>query len=575
MTTTILDTLLSEYSIKLDLQPISIAEDDIVHVVGAQEPVRDQPDERARVLFRQGWLTVESIQTTLSESDRLALVTQVQEAAKNQLKQLPKSRNDSDRQQVRWLFEKTRPHESKQQIAQRVWLAIVLHGQNCRGLHFDANGQIRWNEGIAGRIGISPDELFATVLSYGSYTIYTASFRAPDGTIMRGKGRNRWHVYRLVIDPQASQLFQIRKNKVTEKIALIVASESYATQPQLPRDFYGGDAFQQACIDAQDQHFEHILVLSPEHGILSLDDTVPSDKAWDDVLEQHIWPWQMQAIQRLGHYLLSSQIPSFASTRKDLNGWLWLNPESTYRFTVFGGGFAVRVLFDHLLRARARTPRLWPNILLDEYRPGYIVGDFDDDFDLDFEMDAETNDDMAFELAMQDINQLLEWATDFVNLVTITIPPTDEIWEIEPDEALIPMRLLADTDLDIDNLLDLLADITLLLEQPVPLSLIINPGLAVSTLLQLTHNLVHNEHDLVQDVLNLLPESALRQYVENALQEPRQEDRLCACLTLAEQIQIIDLTISSQASEQLLVWMQTYISTHIRQQLLGGEKPSP
>lgn len=573
MTTTILDKLLSNYYIQLDLQPVSISEDDIVHVVGTQEPVRDQPDERARVLLRKGWLTVESLQATLSENERSELVIQVQEAAKKYLKQPSTVQNNSERQQVRWLFEKTRPHESKQQIAQRVWLALVLHGQNCRGLRFDANGQIRWDEGIAGRIGLSPDELFDIVLSNDSYTVYAVSFRAPDGTILRGKGRNRWHVYRLNIEHQAAQLFQIRKNNVTEKIALIVASESYATQPQLPRDFYGGDAFQQACIDAQDQHFEHILVLSPEHGILSLDDTVPSDKAWDDVLEQHIWPWQMQAIQRLGQYLLSAQAPDLALSDNDLNGWLWLNPESTYHFTIFGGGFAVRVLFDHLLRAHARTPRLWPNIILDEYRPGYIVGDFDDEFDLDFEEDTEASDDMAFELAMQDINQLLEWATDFVTLVTITLPPTDEIWEIEPDEALIPMRLLADTDLDIDNLLDLLTDITLLLEQPVPLSLIINPGLTVSTLLQLTHNLVHNEHDLIQEVLNVLPETALRQYVEKAIQEPRQEDRLCACLTLAEQMQIIDLTISSQASEQLLVWMQTYISAHIRQQLLGGEHP--
>lgn len=571
MNKTILDELLSKFPVQTELRTITITEDEIVHAAGAQEPVRDQPDERARTLLRLGWLSIDHLHIALSASERKALVEQVQELARNWLAQKVDTASASEHQQIRWMVEKTRPHESKQQIAHRLWLAIALYGQNCRGLRFDIEGQIHWDDGITGRIGLSPDELLDLIWANDKQIVYAASFRAPNGTIARGKGRHRWYVYRLSIDKKATPLFEQRLNKVNERIALVVASESYATQPQLPRDFYGGDEFQQACIDAQDQHFDHIFVLSPEHGVISLDDMVPSDITWNDVLEQHIWRWQMLVVQRLGRYLFRdpSQLTAHAH---DINWWLWLNPESIYQFTVFGGGFAVRVLFDHLLRARTRVPRLWPHIVLEEYRPGYLFGDFDEDYDLDLDLDDGLTADRAFELAIQDIDQLLEWATDFVHLVTIRVPPKNEIWHIAPDEALIPIRLLADSGMDVDNLLDLLTDITLLLEQPMPLDLVIRPGLAVSTLLQLTHNLIHDEHDLLQNLLNMLPDDALRQYIEKALQEPHQEDRLCACLTLTEQMQIIDLSISDQAAEQLLVWMQTYISTHVRQQLLGGEQ---
>lgn len=569
MTNTILDTFLSEYAIQCTTQTIDANENELVHIVGAQEPVRDQPDERSRMLLRESWLMVESLEPTLATSERKMLVLTIQQAATEWLSQSANNVGDSDHQQIRWLVEKTRPHESKQQIAHRVWLALILHSQGHQNLRFDANGYTSWDEGIAGRIGMAPDDLLDVVWEHGSHTAYATSFRAPDGTIARGKGRQRWHVYRLTLDPATDPLFRCRQHSVTKKVALIVASETYATQPQLPRDFYGGNEFQQACIDAQDQHFDHMLVLSPEHGVISLDDIVPSDEAWHDVLEQNIWLWQIKAVQRLGMYLCGNDLLSSSLTTHELNWWLWLNPESTYVFTVFGGGFAVRVLFDHMLRARTRTPHLWPNIVLEKYRKGYIVDDFEDDFE--FALDDNISDDMAFELDMQDINQLLEWATDFVSLTMLNVPPTNEVWEIEADEALIPVRLLADNDVDIENFLDLLTDITLLMEQPVPLSLIINPGIAISTLLQLTHNLVHNEHDSIQEILGLYPDDILHQYVERALQEPSQEDRLCACLTLAEQLHVISLTISHHTANQMLVWMQTYISARLRQQLLGDE----
>jgi len=259
-----------------------------------------------------------------------------------------------------------------------------------------------------------------------------------------------------------------------------------------------------------------------------------------------------------------------------VNWWAWLNPESTYEFTVFGGGFAVRILLDYLTRARARAPYRWPEITLVEQRAGYNVGDFDDDVELEFEMDEESGEETDFEDTLQDLDQLLEWSAEFVSLVNIFVPPTGETWELAPDETLIPVRLLSDMGMEIEDLLDLLTDISLVLDQPLPFSMLINANMVVSVLLQITHSLVHNEIEAVHEVLEVFPEGILRQYVENTLQEANREDQLCACLTLAEQMHLIALSIPPGVSDQLLIWLQTYLSTRMRQRILGNSnEPSP
>jgi hypothetical protein len=175
---------------------------------------------------------------------------------------------------------------------------------------------------------------------------------------------------------------------------------------------------------------------------------------------------------------------------------------------------------------------------------------------------------------MQDIDQLLEWATEFVALVNIYIPPTGETWELAPDEALIPIRLLAEMGMDIEDLLDLLTDITLLLEQSLPISLLINANMVVSVLLQIAHSLVHNERGPISEILNVFPEGTLRQYIETAMQEASQEDQLCACLTLAEQMQLIAMALPSHVADQILVWLQTHISVQMRQRIIGDDSDS-
>jgi hypothetical protein len=570
---TILDKILSSHSAACQLRVVKVTAEELVHVVGSQEPVRDQPDERARLLLAAGWLKIETVELELPDSERANFVTAIQQSARTWLKQAGDSPTPEDRDQVRWLVEKTRSRESKQQIAQRVWLAAVVYNMNHRGIAFDSEGQVLWQAGIAGRIGLSPDDALDLAWQHGDHQVYTASFRQADGTITRGKGRQRWYVYRLTIDSAADPLFERRAKKTHEKVALIVASEIHATQPRLPRDFYGGNEFQQACIDAQDQQFTHILVVSPEHGILSLDDVVPSDSTWDEVLERRVWAWQQLAIQRLGFYFFGD--PRIKIPRaKDINWWAWLNPSSSYEISIFGAGFAVRMLLDQLLRYKSRVASSWPEISIAESRPGYNIGDLGDDDDLDFDLD-EDFDSQNFEATLQDIDQMLEWAAEFVELVNIFVPPTGETWELAPDEALIPIRLLTETGMDIEDLLDLLTDISLLIEQSIPISMLISANMVVSIMLQITHSLAHNEHEAVHDTLETLPEAVLRQYIEKVLQETSLEDRLCACLTLIEQMHLIVLSVPPVVNDQLLVWLQTYLATKMRQRILGDQDEPP
>ena len=135
---------------------------------------------------------------------------------------------------------------------------------------------------------------------------------------------------------------------------------------------------------------------------------------------------------------------------------------------------------------------------------------------------------------------------------------------------MLPTRVLVESGLDMDDFLDLLTDTTLVLEQRLPLSMVLNADAIVSILLQVTHNLVHQELDGIRDVLSLFPEHTLRQYVEQALQESTFEDRLCNCLTLTEQMHLMAMAIPPTVSEQLLVWMQTYIATRMRHRLMDA-----
>jgi hypothetical protein len=564
----ILDKLLSSHTFSCQIQPTSIKPDDIVHVVGSQEPVRNQPDDRARTLFAVGWLKIEHVRTTVSEPRRAAMVTAIQQAAQNWLKLPEKPAEPADHQQAHWLVEKTRSHESSQQIIQRIWLALVLYNLGYRSLHFNEDGQVSWDQGMTGRIGISPDAMIDLAWEQANHVTFSASFRRPDGSITRGKGRQRWHIYRFALDPATGALFERRRQPVAEKVALIVASETFATQPQLPRDFYGGDAFQQACIDAQDQHFSHILVLSPEHGVVSLDDTVRSEQLWQSILEHRIWSWQIMAAQRLGRYLFG-ELPVSISAAADINWWVWLNPKSTYEISVFGSGFGIRFLFDQLFRLQTRLSDNLPKIILSEHKPGYDIGDFDDDYDFGLD-EPFLGEEPRFQDELQDIDHLLELSAEFVSLISISIPSTSETLTLAPDEAILPVRILSNLGMDAEELLDLLTDISLLLEKPIPINMLINAGMVVSVLLQIAHNLVHNELETVRDLLVPLPEAVLRQYIENTLREEHLEDQLCACLTLAEQIQLIALAIPPAISEQLLIWLQTYLTAQMRQRILGN-----
>ena len=197
---TILDHLLGSHPVNCQAQPIIVAPEELVHVVGAQEPVRDQPDERARMLLTAGWLKIEHIRTDFQDTEIADVVTALQQSARMWLKNPANQASAVDREQIRWLVEKTRPRESKQQISQRVWLAAVLYALEHRGLSFNPEGQVHWDNGSTARIGLAPDAVLDLAWAQGSRQTYAASFRQPDGTILRGKGRHRWTIYRLKLD---------------------------------------------------------------------------------------------------------------------------------------------------------------------------------------------------------------------------------------------------------------------------------------------------------------------------------------------------------------------------------------
>ena len=572
MDPTVLDALFAKHTISVDAKSLAVSSEDLAHVAGTQEPVREYPDDRSKILLHLGWLTVEQLQIDLTEKKRAECVRAVQQSARDWLGSTEFEYDDSSRQQIRWLLEKTRTHESKFQIGQRIWLALVIYGLGHRGLTFNTEGQILYTGGKAGRIGSGIDDLIDLAWEQIGNQIVTVSFRKPDGTIMRGKGRQRWYAYRLTVDIAAKKLFELYAKPVDESIALIVASETFATLPQLPRSFYGGDAFQQACIDAQDGGFTHHLVLSPAHGILTLDDVVPSEVTWDEVIERRLWLWQFETAQRLGAYLAEQPAPDDLR----INWWAWLNPSSIYRLTVFGSGFAARFLVDQLLNAPSFPIEIAPQILFTEQRPGYDAGDLDEAFisgmGISTHPDEQEQASAHSDLLMEDIDQILQWAQEFAGLVTVHVPPTSEVWNLAPDEAMIPARLLAQGDLPMEELLDLLTDISLLLEKPVPINMIISSTVVVSVLLQIAHHFVHEDNTSIDELLNDYHEIVLRTYVDHVRQEPNKEDRLCAVLTLAEQMQILSISLPDALTEQITIWLQTYVAAHMRQWLLEASK---
>ncbi len=566
MTTTVLDTFFSHVQLDLLVSPVQVQENELVHVMGTSEPVRDHPDERTRSLLGAGLLVVESVKATLPEEKRLELVTDIQNKARAWLKAPPPEADAEMMQQVRWLFSKARAKESPQQIIQRVWLTAVLYNLGMRHLRYTDKGGIRWDGGSTERIGMGPDAHLDAAIESGQHTLYVASYRRPDGTVVRGKGRQRWYIYRLRLDPSVDVLFERRKTIVQENVALIVASETRATQPQLPRDFYGGDEFQQACIDAQDPQFQHALVLSPAHGVISLDETVPSDIDWDEIVSGQFLRWQTKVIYKLGAYLFG-EARHRVKVPENFNWWLWLNPESIYSFTVFGGGLAVRMLFDYLLSARPYALDQWPHLILAERRLGYGADDFEED--LNFGLGAllgeeeYLSENELLDTVLPELDQLMHWASLFADRVSLYVAPIDQSWELHADEALLPVRLLHDAGVPMDTLLTTLTEIAFLVEQNAPFNVLIDTHSLVATLLQFTHNLVHRDHHVANEVLKIVVDPALRHYLETALREPDIEDRLCAALALTEQVQMLALLIPQHAQEKLAVWLHTYIAGRV------------
>ena len=154
--------------------------------------------------------------------------------------------------------------------------------------------------------------------------------------------------------------------------------------------------------------------------------------------------------------------------------------------------------------------------------------------------------------------------TELAQLITIYVPPTEETWNIGPDEALIPVPV-ADSEMNLDDL-ELLGDMACCLTSRCPehSGQRTHGGLGPDQ----SHSLVHDERDAVLDLLKDIPEPVLHHYIETVLQEPSREEQLCACLTLAEQLQLLSMALPTSVKDQLMVWLQTYISARLRSDML-------
>ncbi|MCD4686715.1 MAG: hypothetical protein K8S97_12335, partial [Anaerolineae bacterium] len=82
MDKTIVDKLLNAHQVTCVIQPVTVTADELAHIAGTQEPIRDQPDERSRELLQAGWLTVESVEFILPTADWQARITAIQDSAR-------------------------------------------------------------------------------------------------------------------------------------------------------------------------------------------------------------------------------------------------------------------------------------------------------------------------------------------------------------------------------------------------------------------------------------------------------------------------------------------------------------
>lgn len=561
------------------------------YLMGTQEPWYGRAGLRADFLLRQGFLSAHRVQVDQPSGQPAvdkwrAQVRSAQERAQAMLHDEPST--DEDQRQLAWFSERTRRFESPAQIQQRVWLAQVMFSLGLRGLRFNEEGVI-FTDGAAfgAQIGGEPDLILQMAHERHAQCFYVATFalrlvedpeRDYPVEIDRGRGRRRWYVHEMRLDPQVGPLFEIEPAPVQRNIALVVAGDERATRAALPRDYYRDPAFQQAVIDAEDGKFDATFVLSPRHHVVALDQMVEDDVAWDNLDWSSRWgstmKWAQVTHSQLWCLVLAHKTPLPAKLVERLNqegrvpAWaVWRHPESRYTFTIFGQSDASRML-TYTLSSHARVQSL-PGYLqgdLWDEPPGFWQGRNYDDFDLEEVLDdLDLGEDVEQDLRDTFLNAAEE-AAQLSQLLYLFPPPTLRLppRQLSPDEALEPIMLLRTRDCDVEQVVDELSDLQELVDgELVNFNVLIDAPTRLTAVLRIIHATLHGDESEVASLSEQVLPSTLHELVVNPKSRPL-EERLCSLLAFAEALSSLTVLLNDDDRDRLSVWQRTYWASEMR-----------
>jgi hypothetical protein len=527
----------------------------IHYLTGSQQPWIDQPAEKADFLLRRELIKIYRVTPDGTPATWRDLVGRAQTRAEALRAQATRGG------QLFFFSERVRPHESKQQIEQRVWLAWVMYSLGKRGLSFLLDGGIIANDNsFGGATGAAPDDLLAFAASQQTDNFYVGTYAErlrDDGDypveLAKGRGRMRWYVHQVRIEPDARVFLNIEPEPTQRRIALVVAGEEHSNGPALPRDYYRSPAFQQAVIDAEDGNFDMTLVLSPRYHVITLDQVVQDDHPWEDISSHSPWLWSINAADRLWQICLKrSALP----LNKEIPGYprspswqVWRHPESRYEFTIFGLSLPAHILSETL--SESATVK---------QRPGYAARDIE----LAWE-----DEDFIDELIGEDMHETLveasEQAAHFSQLFFMPAPPGLEMqaYAFTPEEALEPVMVLRTRECDIDMVLDEAETIYHLLDgDAITINVLMDAPIRLAAVLDIIHAiLLGTEPDIQELSLQVMP-PILHELVENI--DLPQLDRLDPLMTFAAALSRLATLLDDDDRDRLNVWQRSFWAAEMR-----------
>jgi hypothetical protein len=544
------------------------------YVMGTQEPWQERTAGRVDFLLRRGLLAVHRISAVAPNTpDEWAdLVRQAQEHARALLNE---SLDPDIRGQVARFISPTRLHESPGQTRQRVWLALVMFNLGKRGLRVEESGVVLANDGTFGaQIGGAPDHALVTAKERDTCRFYAATYvhrvRGTDESgrypveLARGRGRMRWYVHEVQLDPRVKSFLEIEPEPVRRRIALVVACEEHATRPALPRDYYRDPEFQQAVIDAEDGRFDMTLVLSPRYHVVALDRVVYDDRTWDDLRWAGPVIWAMDTLDRLWRMCLqpkTSPLEEHPPEERTGTSWsVWRHPESRYAFTIFGQSEATYFLAEYL-QGYAEV----------DIRPGYVTGQEEPwQMSLSILEELGLNENLQEELKAT-LAEATEQAVEFAEVFFIPSPLGLDMKPraLAPGQALEPVMVLRTRDCNVDRVIDEASGLQVLLGDKVNFNLLIDAPARLSAILRIIHAVLHgHEEEVLPLSERVLPPNLQTVVRDRSL--PPDDGRLCPLLSFAEGLSALATLLDDDDRDRLSMWLRTFLAAELRHRAQRG-----